>query len=119
MAPAAGQPGAAGGPTTRYRLRALVSHHGAQCWSGHYTCVARLQGSAQWVSYDDSVVTLLDRDPTTRNTAMRGAYLLLYERDDGSSEAPPLPPHGRASACGSPLAVDSHTDEVALGVEVD
>lgn len=67
-----------------YRLRALVSHHGSQCWSGHYTCVARLGESMQWASYDDSHVSLIHGDPTHSSEVMRGAYLLLYER---SSEA--------------------------------
>lgn len=75
----------------RYRLRALVSHHGAHCWSGHYTCVARLADTNRWVSYDDRCVSLLDGDPTLQLTAQRGGYLLLYEALDAeepNAEAP-------------------------------
>ena len=35
------------------KLDDFVSHHGAHCWSGHYTCVARLADTNRWVSYDD------------------------------------------------------------------
>ena len=47
-----------------YRLRALVTHHGESCSSGHYTCVARLADSDQWVSYDDTHVELVQSDLT-------------------------------------------------------
>ena len=67
-----------------YRLRALVSHHGDNCWAGHYTCVARVGNSLEdnrWVSYDDRTVSLLPEDPTLSPAVQRGGYLLLYERD--------------------------------------
>ena len=68
-----------------YRLRALVTHHGDACWSGHYTCMARLGDGDEWVCYDDRQVTVLRTNPTAQSDVRRGAYLLLYERIDHSS----------------------------------
>ena len=61
-----------------YELRAIVSHHGPRCYSGHYTCVER--GSEGWVEYNDERVTPLDIDPTAHDEHSRGAYILFYQR---------------------------------------
>ena len=79
----------------KFRLRALVSHHGEHCWGGHYTCTARVGEGDQWACYDDSHVSLSCNNPTNTAAVLRGAYLLLYERidagapaADGADEAP-------------------------------
>jgi len=89
---AAGGGGGEGTEPGQYRLRALVSHHGEQCWSGHYTCSARVGEGEQWACYDDSHVSVLSDDPTCTPTAMRGAYLLLYERVEQHAEQQVEPP---------------------------
>ena len=61
-----------------YELRAIVSHHGPRCYSGHYTCVER--GSEGWVEYDDARVTPLGIDPTAHDEHSRGAYILFYQK---------------------------------------
>ena len=70
-----------------YRLRALVSHHGDHCWSGHYTCVARIGETDRWVSYDDRCVSALEEDPTLTAQCQRGGYLLLYETTNPEKRA--------------------------------
>ena len=61
-----------------YELRAIVSHHGPRCYSGHYTCAER--GSDGWVEYDDTRVTRLTVDPTAHDEHSRGAYILFYQK---------------------------------------
>ena len=80
---AGGGAGAGGGAAAfgdEYRLRALVMHHGGQCWSGHYTAMARLGDGDTWASYDDRCVSVLDHDPTLQPMVQRSGYLLLYEK---------------------------------------
>ena len=62
----------------RYQLRAIVTHHGPRCYSGHYTCVER--GRDGWTEYDDARVTELEDDPTALDEHRHGAYLLFYQR---------------------------------------
>ena len=76
--PPTAAPTAAPSAASSYELRAIVSHHGPRCYSGHYTCVER--GSEGWVEYNDERVTPLDIDPTAHDEHSRGAYILFYQR---------------------------------------
>ena len=60
----------------QYHLVAVISHHGSNITSGHYTaCVLR---NGQWYSVNDSQVSKIS-DLTAMN---QEAYILMYERND-------------------------------------
>lgn len=66
-------------PTLRYRLEAVVLHHGSKASGGHYTTIGR-DSSGIWRHFDDSHVTVV-----SANQALDGrkqAYLLFYCREN-------------------------------------
>jgi len=69
----------------RYRLKAVVFHHGYGLSSGHYTCTAQVGG--EWYAFDDSTVnpTNLEDDRTSET---KSAYLLFYEKSQGEEQPP-------------------------------
>ena len=59
----------------RYRLLAVVSHHGASLSGGHYTCDVRSRVDDGWRHCDDSQVHKVPLAEVLR----RQAYVLFYE----------------------------------------
>lgn len=65
----------------KYRLRALVCHHGQQFSNGHYVAYANFQ-NAQWYFCNDEEISPCDLDRVTQNTRF-WSYLFFYELTDG------------------------------------
>lgn len=77
----------------RYRLRAVVYHHGMSASGGHYTADILRQDDANWINIDDTVIRPISpaevavdvaaADAASRRrheTSDRIAYILFYER---------------------------------------
>ena len=69
----------------RYRLKAVVFHHGYGLSSGHYTCTAQVDD--QWYDFDDSTVTPTNLDDG-RTSERKSAYILFYEKCQGDEKPP-------------------------------
>lgn len=65
----------------RYKLFAVVYHHGKSALDGHYTCDV-LRQNGEWLHFDDTVVTSLgDRKNGTFNRSLdQTEYLLFYQK---------------------------------------
>jgi hypothetical protein len=65
-----------------YRLKAIVTHRGRSCHSGHY--VAHVRIGQNWLRYDDEKATHVDDDDIAFLAGDRAdwhcSYILLYER---------------------------------------
>jgi ubiquitin carboxyl-terminal hydrolase 14 len=65
-----------------YRLKAIVTHRGRSCHSGHY--VAHVKVGQNWLRYDDEKVTQVEDDDIAFLAGDRAdwhcSYILLYER---------------------------------------
>jgi ubiquitin C-terminal hydrolase len=62
------------GHDTKYELCSIVSHHGNQMSSGHFTAYGRRLGS--WHHFNDAKVTPI----TTEEVLEVQPYILIYER---------------------------------------
>jgi ubiquitin C-terminal hydrolase len=71
----------------RYRLKAVVFHHGYGLSSGHYTCTAQVGGDGEWYAFDDSTVTKTNLEDD-RTSETKSAYLLFYEKSQGEEQPP-------------------------------
>jgi ubiquitin C-terminal hydrolase len=72
----------------RYRLKAVVFHHGYGLSSGHYTCTAQVGG--EWYNFDDSRVTKTNLDED-RASETKNAYILFYEKSQGDEKSAKRP----------------------------
>ncbi|GAA5840095.1 hypothetical protein JCM9279_002275 [Rhodotorula babjevae] len=67
------------GSTTysRYKLKAVVQHHGQSVHFGHYTTIARGAGDRSWYKYNGANVSRLTEQDALSSS---DAYVLYYER---------------------------------------
>jgi len=66
----------------KYALRSIVCHKGGQENSGHYTCIANINGD--WLEYDDTKTMKNGQEwpkrvKITDEYVQKGCYMLLYE----------------------------------------
>lgn len=59
----------------RYKLLAVVSHHGTALGGGHYTCDVRSPADGSWWHCDDSQVQKLSLSEVLK----KQAYVLFYQ----------------------------------------
>ena len=74
----------------KYELKSVVHHIGSTASSGHYTAHSvRHRGgqeSAQWILFDDGIVTETKLDDVlSSQRSQQSAYMLLYACDKDSS----------------------------------
>jgi len=84
------------GPSSpRYRLYAVIYHHGKFASGGHYTIDLLRQDHSEWLRIDDTQIDVVAESdvvlmsPSTITDKDRTAYLLFYQRIPDE----PLPPH--------------------------
>jgi ubiquitin C-terminal hydrolase len=68
--------------SSKYRLNAVVRHHGKSMHQGHYTAVARHQPRDQWHLFDDGTTPVqLEPGELHKTIVNKSAYLLVYQKE--------------------------------------
>jgi len=68
--------------SSKYRLTAVVRHHGKSMHQGHYTAVARHQPRDQWHLFDDGTTPVqLEPGELHKTIVNKSAYLLVYQKE--------------------------------------
>ena len=70
-------------PDTKYKLTAVVHHHGLHASAGHYTTSAKKPGGGTWRTFNDSNTERCSKEKVLEDAAETG-YVMFFERDDSS-----------------------------------
>ena len=71
----------------RFDLSSMVLHWGPAPSSGHYTCVARVDGATPWCLMNDATVLQLTEAQVGTDAHARNTYVLMFALDDHADDA--------------------------------
>ncbi|KAI9222010.1 hypothetical protein BC828DRAFT_379580 [Blastocladiella britannica] len=118
MSPTSAFPsGSEPGPHSRYRLFAVVYHHGRTAGGGHYTCdVLESEQEGTWTRIDDTdLVRVPARDVVSAPLPDREPYLLFYECMDLVRRTDPVAVPAPSSAYASSSSASAQQQQQQRG----
>lgn len=68
----------------RFNLISMVLHWGPNPSSGHYNCIARVDGSMPWCLMNDATVVRLTEAQVFTEAHARNAYMVMFALDDNN-----------------------------------